>query len=190
MQTPQLIGHSAEPASIFEWAEAYVKQTRKDWSRASLALVMDIDDTVLRAYTNSFTAFPDIFRLYELAQALGYAIFFITARVDRNKNYEYTQTQLAQAGFHKYDGLFLMPPECLADSNWSKFKYSIRQGLHTAGYEIVLNIGDMWTDVALQPPYGTEQPLQKQIGTRTYAIIKPVDVAWMAIKLPSRPAKH
>jgi predicted secreted acid phosphatase len=186
-----VLGQSKKSAPILFWIETYLRRMKNEWPTANLAIVFDIDDTILIGYPQK----PDVavWKLYKLAQKMGYSIFFVTARVLMNDNYKHTMKQLKELGFGHYNGLYLMGPEYLKEPDFSLYKYRIRQGLHDAGYNIVLNMGDTWHDLMLLTPYrGPSKQVAKisyltSLPKRDYVIFRPPDVAWMAVKFPERP---
>jgi len=187
-----ILGQSKKAAPILFWINTYLRRMKAEWPNAHLALVFDIDDTILIKNPQQ----PDLAvrELYRLALKLNYAIFFVTARVLMNDNYTHTQKQLKKLGFGQYNGLYLMGPEYLKEPDFSLYKYRIRQGLHDAGYNIVLNMGDTWHDLMLLSTYRSEtKHLSKiqhltSLPKRDYVIFRPPDVAWMAVKFPEQPA--
>lgn len=188
-----ILGKSKKPDPVMFWAETYLNNMRKEWPKTkNLAVVMDIDDTALTGTPQKFN--PHILEVYKLAKKLGYSLFFVTARPLFKDNYHYTVDQLKKNGFHDFQGLFLMDnyDQYAKYGTYSHYKSEARKKIYDAGYDIVLNIGDTWDDIMLQSPFVSDHGhTQKNkhlqsIPQNNYVILKPVDVSWMAIKMPYR----
>jgi predicted secreted acid phosphatase len=183
-----VFGQSKNIGPVLFWAQMYLKEMRNEWPNSPLAVVFDIDDTAVSVNTQQ--VMPEFKKVYDLARALNYAIFFITARIDMNGNAQNTMQQLKAVGFTHIDGLFLMPQEYLSEPNFSMYKYRMRKHVINSGYNIVLNAGDAWHDLMLLHPYQTDYQQLSHIdklmtcSKRNYVIFRPPDVAWMAIKFP------
>lgn len=183
---------------VMAWAQIYLDKMKKEHekSKKTLAVTFDIDDTILRSSDAVHSKLiQDTHAVYELALQLKFKVFFITARpnemVGNKSNYDMTVEELRSYGFPHFDGLFLMPTENLkTDDNWSKFKRSIREKLWDNGVDIVLNVGDQWSDLMLLPPYSLKtivDPILKSASNKKmYYILLPPDISWMAIKMPHR----
>jgi len=130
-----------------------------------LALVLDIDETTLSSYCEmqqedygyvkalfeswivspaASIPIPGTLRLYKQARSAGVAVFFITGRPDEQR--AATAANLKTAGFEGWAGLSLrvaaqkgMPA--------AEYKSQERQKIVDAGYRIVMNVGDQWSDL-------------------------------------------
>lgn len=129
-----------------------------------LAMVMDIDDTVLSNFPNykkrDFSGLPDqidssfqdvtapaipaALHLYNLAIKNNVAVFFITFRPAWTKSY--TMANLQNAGYYGWKAIYLpnkkeikLPPQI--------YKTHIRQRLSEQGYDIILSVGDQDSDL-------------------------------------------
>jgi len=130
-----------------------------------LAVVLDIDETSLSNYCemrredygfllkqmNQFLATPEAavaipgtLRLFNKAREAGLDVFFITGRSD--ELLEATGKNLGLAGFKGWKGLALRagPEKQMATV---EYKSQERQKIVSAGYRIVLNMGDQWSDL-------------------------------------------
>lgn len=134
-----------------------------------LAVVLDIDETslsdfcLLKSVDYGFiqTDFnqwvvtpaasipiPGTVRLFNKARAAGLEVFFITGRSDEWR--EATARSLEQAGYKGWKGLALRvgPQNQMATV---EYKSQERQKIIDAGYRIVLNMGDQWSDLNGNP---------------------------------------
>jgi acid phosphatase len=145
-------------------------QTRTAHHRANqkLALVLDIDETALSNWAeiesanfeynrDEFNAWiasaqaPPIaatLRLYQEARQLGVAVFFLTGRPESQR--ASTETNLRLRGFSEWEKLILRSP-AQKGSTALEFKSSERRKIVSAGYRIVMNVGDQWSDLRGQP---------------------------------------
>lgn len=129
------------------------------------ALVLDIDETTLSSYCEmqkedygyvkpmfeswivspaASIPIPGTLRLYKQARAAGVAVFFITGRPDEQRTA--TATNLKTAGFDSWAGLSLRVASQKTMSA-SEYKSQERQKILDAGYTIVMNVGDQWSDL-------------------------------------------
>jgi len=185
---------------ITSWAADYLTVQRADWGNHHLAVVFDIDDTVLRKTTkHTTTAFQEMMRLYHIARNLKYSIFFVTARVETPENRRLTEEELQTKKFTNHSGLFMMPLKVLENletPNWSMYKYDTRVKIaSTNKCQIVLNVGDQMGDLALLAPFQTDpsslaliRKIEESYDFSQFVIFVPPDVAWMAIKMPHDPS--
>lgn len=130
-----------------------------------LAIVLDIDETSMtnfcelrrEDYGFLLTAFnqwaissqaampiPGTVHLANRAQAAGVEVFFITGRWEEQR--EPTAKNLESAGFKGWKGLALRvgPQKQMTTVD---YKSQERQKILNAGYRIVLNMGDQWSDL-------------------------------------------
>jgi acid phosphatase len=130
-----------------------------------LAVVLDIDETSLSDYCEMRSvdygflqedfnkwvvspkagiAIPGTLELFNKASAAGLEVFFITGRSDELR--EATARSLEQVGFKGWKGLALrVGPQ--KQMSTVEYKGQERQKIVGAGYRIVLNIGDQWSDL-------------------------------------------
>ncbi|RCV16096.1 hypothetical protein SETIT_3G110200v2 [Setaria italica] len=92
-------------------------------------------------------ALPETLRLYKRLQALGIKPVILTGR--REDKREATVRNLASAGYTGYLKLLLKPQNVRMHS--LEFKSGERKKLVDAGYVIVGNIGDQWSDLLGAP---------------------------------------
>jgi acid phosphatase len=140
-----------------------VVATRKKGEK--LALVLDIDETSLTNYCemkreaygyiavtyNAWEVSPDAdmvlpgtLRLYNKARAAGLDVFFITGRPDNQR--AATVRNLEAAGYKGWKGLGLRVGAQL-DMPTVQYKSEERKKIVDAGYRIVMNVGDQWSDL-------------------------------------------
>ncbi|MEI9980729.1 MAG: HAD family acid phosphatase [Edaphobacter sp.] len=134
-----------------------------------LALVLDIDETSLSNYCemkredygflaamfnawevspSADIAVPGTLRLFNKARAAGMAVFFITGRADGQR--EATARNLKSAGFEGWKGLSLRVGAQKTMST-VEYKSEERRKILDAGYRIVMNVGDQWSDLNGEP---------------------------------------
>jgi len=134
-----------------------------------LALVLDIDETSLSNYcemkredygylSQMFNAWevssvanmalPGTLRLFNHARAAGVEVFFITGRPGEQK--AATAKNLEAAGYKGWKGLSLRegPQKTMATV---EYKSQERKKIVDAGYRIVMNVGDQWSDLNGEP---------------------------------------
>lgn len=102
---------------------------------------------------------PEVLELYEKLLSLGIKVVFITGRHDTEK--EATIKNLRSAGYHTWEKLVLKPSSL--GSSVVPYKSGERQKLVDAGYRIVGNMGDQWSDLTGAPE-----------GDRTFKVPDPM----------------
>jgi acid phosphatase len=134
-----------------------------------LALVLDIDETSLTNYCEmkredygfisvpfnewavspgADMAVPGTLRLFNQALAAGVDVFFITGRPGQQK--AATARNLEGAGYRGWKGLALREgPEKTMGT--VEYKSEERKKIVDAGYRIVMNVGDQWSDLNGEP---------------------------------------
>jgi acid phosphatase len=145
-----------------ELGAAHVKPGEKP------ALVLDIDETSLSNYSqmvdedfgyilrdwNAWAlsaqapAIPGTLRLAQHAQQLGVAVFFITGRDFTQR--AATEKNLRAAGYSGWAGLTLRSKD-QANEATIPYKSAARAAIVKAGYRIILNVGDQWSDLKGAP---------------------------------------
>ncbi|CAL4910013.1 unnamed protein product [Urochloa decumbens] len=104
---------------------------------------------------------PEVLELYEKLLALGIKVVFITGRHDYQR--EPTVKNLRSAGYHTWEKLVLKPSSLTLGSSVLPYKSGERQKLVDAGYRIVGNMGDQWSDLVGAPE-----------GDRTFKVPDPM----------------
>lgn len=134
-----------------------------------LAMVLDIDETSLSGFCefrredygfllaqfNRWVVTPEAsmpisgtVRLFHKARSAGVEVFFITGRWDEQR--EATARNLELAGYKGWKGLSLRTgPQ--KQMNTVAYKGEERKKIVDAGYRIVLNMGDQWSDLNGEP---------------------------------------
>ena len=133
-------------------------------AQEKLALVLDIDETALSNYKEmaaedygyipkdfdawedsaQATAIPGTLRLYQEAQRLGVTVFFITGRGEAHR--AATEQNLKSQGYTNFAGLTLRSPAQSKEST-IEYKSNARKAIVDAGYRIILNVGDQFSDM-------------------------------------------
>lgn len=141
------------------------------------ALVLDIDETTLSNWdemeaanfeynSGEFNAWiesaqaPAIagtLRLYNEAQRLGVKVFFLTGRPE--SQWAATEANLRLRGFEHWEKLILRSKEEKGATALA-YKSAGRAKIVAAGYRIVLNVGDQWSDLkgAPEAEYSVKYP--------------------------------
>jgi predicted secreted acid phosphatase len=100
--------------------------------------ILHIDDNNARA---DAPAVKPTLRLYNTAVRSGVSVFFISMRSENIRSN--TITNLQGVGYYGWAGLYLPKP----GEGSRTYKTTIRKMLISQGYDIVLNIGDQYTDI-------------------------------------------
>jgi predicted secreted acid phosphatase len=142
-------------------AEHFLSQKCK--TPGKYALVLDIDETALSNWedltgtngvdfgynkhefetwinTKRGVANPSVLRLAKEAQADGVTVFFITGR--RDYLHGATEENLRIAGYRWEKVYYTSNSMPVAE-----YKTSCRKDIAAKGYEIILNVGDQWSDL-------------------------------------------
>ncbi len=93
-------------------------------------------------------AIPGTLKLAQRAQQLGVAVFFITGRDDTLR--VATEQNLRSAGYENWAGLTLRSKDELHEAT-IPYKSAARAQIAKAGYRIILNVGDQWSDLKGTP---------------------------------------
>lgn len=140
------------------------------------AVVFDIDATVL--YNNPGTMcradFNDKIKvLYDEAHKRRIPVYFVTARIGTQSNFQNTVKQLACMGYTEwYAGLFMRPPTVNTEAEIGVYKLNARKAImQKYKRRIILNAGDQWTDVVAMSPVQL-QTLRQQYNGR-HVLFKP-----------------
>ena len=157
------LDHQAQAATDFLDRRAAHKGAQE-----KLALVLDIDETALSNYKQmaaqdygyvpsafdawedsaQATAIPGTLRLYQEAQRLGVTVFFITGRGEAHR--AATEQNLKSQGYTNYAGLALRSPAQSKEAT-IEYKSNARKTIADAGYRIILNVGDQFSDLKGSP---------------------------------------
>lgn len=142
---------------------------------AKKAIVLDVDDTSLVTYSyeifsnfayspasnaefvnagrkDVFPATPGIAQTVKRAKAQGYSVFFLTGRLEAQR--AGTEANLKQAGYPvASDQVYLKDLDaawlssCAPDCSTIEYKSLTRKHIEAAGYDIVANVGDQYSDL-------------------------------------------
>ena len=164
--------YQAEVAAVYARAGAYLN--RRAHGQSNLAIVLDVDETVLSNLallklndwtlylsgpTNSVTGpcslaewiklqrsepIQPALDLVRAARARGVAVFLISARPESLR--EPTEKTLHAAGY-EWNGLILKPSKLRVKSE-VEYKAPARQKLAEQGYTILMSVGDQESDLA------------------------------------------
>jgi acid phosphatase len=133
-----------------------------------LAIVLDIDETSLSNYPEELAddfgfiqkdwdkwaesgkaaAIPGTLKLAQKAEQMGVAVFFITGRDYPLRTA--TEKNLREAGYSNWVGLTLRSKDEVHEAT-IPYKSAARERIVQAGYTILLNVGDQWSDLKGSP---------------------------------------
>ena len=131
-------------------------------------MVLDIDETALSNYKEmaaqdygyvpsafdawedsaQATAIPGTLRLYREARRLGVSVFFITGRGEAHR--AATEQNLKSVGYTSWEGLTLRSPAQSSEATIA-YKSGARKTIADAGFRIILNLGDQFSDLKGAP---------------------------------------
>jgi acid phosphatase len=160
--TPELNRQSNLAIAYLQRRAAKAKQGEK------LALVLDIDETSLSNWDaetqddfgyiakdwddwvdkKKAPAIEGTLRLYNQAVKRGVSVFFITGRPQSQE--AATAANLKRVGYHDWAGLALRGPHPPTQMV-AEYKSAERAKIVTAGYRIILNVGDQMSDLNGNP---------------------------------------
>ena len=143
------------------------------------AVVFDVDETALSNYSHlvesdfgynaanwdqwvqkaQAPAIPGTLRLFQEAQKLHVAVFFITGRPTSEG--PATEKNLRMAGYQTWDGLILRPAQ---PAKTVEYKSAARKSIQDQGFRIILNVGDQLSDLAGNPSFSA---LRRKWRTRS-----------------------
>jgi acid phosphatase len=150
-------------------AIAYLRQWAAHREKpAKPAIVLDIDETTLSNYKEMLdrgfaydskafntwvesaqaTAIPGTLRVVKEAQKLGVVVIYLTGRPETQR--AATEKNLDAQGFGGWAKLILRTPD-EAGLTAQDYKSAERAKMVAAGYTLVLNMGDQWSDLRGNP---------------------------------------
>jgi acid phosphatase len=157
--------YQRELASVSANADAWIRQRAASAHGAKLAVVFDIDETVLSnlphmreqdwgydpevwgrwVERSRAPALESVRAVYRTAVANDVTVFFITGR----KDYEKTSTarNLRSQGMGRYAGLVVKPSSFPAGKSAVDFKAPQRALIEQRGYRVIASIGDQQSDL-------------------------------------------
>jgi predicted secreted acid phosphatase len=158
--------YEKELSDVILKAQQYIVSQANDptASKKKLAVVLDIDETSLTNYDRmaklgfaanfkqlqqailaaDAPAIKPTLVLYNEALKLGMSVFFVTGRDE--SLLEATKTNLQNAGYKNWSGLYLRPTN-YAEPSIVDFKAQTRAMISKKGYTIIATIGDQYSDL-------------------------------------------
>jgi predicted secreted acid phosphatase len=147
------------------YLEKRINNNKLAKNQRKLAIVVDVDDTAISTYGSmlkddfagtaeilnarlnrtNLLAIPETLKLCNFAEKNRVAVFFLTGRKESFR--ANTIKELEFAGYHGWDGLF-MRDNIYFKSPAAVFKSAVRKKIENKGYDIVINIGDQYSDLA------------------------------------------
>ncbi len=139
------IGHGEKLAVVLDIDET----TLSNWDQMSTAN-FEYDSKSFNAWVESAQApaIPGTLRVYSEAQRLGVNVFFLTGRPESQR--ASTETNLRLRGFSTWQQLIMRNPE-QGKMTALVYKSAERAKIVAAGYRIILNMGDQWSDLRGNP---------------------------------------
>ena len=151
--------------SATEYVKRRVVENNQLAHPKKLAAVFDIDESALSNYSDMVRmdfggtsqaqgaaedlgrdpAITDVLNLYNYCKANGVTLFLITGRKD-HLQHDATVRNMQAAGYTDWKHLS-MKPDNYALPSVVLFKAGARAKIVAQGYDIILNIGDQWSDL-------------------------------------------
>lgn len=152
-------GWAKDQATVANAAKKYIKSRVADRGNKKFAVVFDVDDTLLASlnpldYHANFAAIkkeqnegknpaiPATRSLFDFAKRQGIALFLITGRTADQT--VVTEQNLRSQGVSGWNRIYFAPQHKV---NAAVFKQSIRKKISQQGYDIIVNIGDQFSDL-------------------------------------------
>jgi len=149
-------------------AVAFLEARAHRHDNEKTAIVLDIDETTLSNWdemsganfeydSKAFNAWvesaqapaiPGTLSIYNAAQRLGVRVFFLTGRPEAQR--ASTETNLRLQGFSTWQHLIMRKPD-QGKLTALAYKSAERAKIAAAGYRIILNVGDQWSDLRGKP---------------------------------------
>lgn len=85
--------------------------------------------------------------LFNLAKSRNIAVFFVSGRRENPEERAATESNLRNAGYDGWVGLYMRPPSS-HETSVAFFKAASRRDIESNGYTIIANIGDQASDLA------------------------------------------
>ena len=158
--------YEADINSVNKEALQYLKQRVQEanFNSKKPAIVLDIDETALSNYQDMVKlnfggtlkeildnedkgtdpVIQSTLALYQYAKTNNIAVFFLTGRFEYER--KPTEMNLQNAGYKNWEKLILRDGE-YKHAPAAKYKTAIRKQLVNQGYDIVLNMGDQYSDL-------------------------------------------
>ncbi|ABX79071.1 HAD family acid phosphatase [Coxiella burnetii] len=160
--------YDVDISKVTHLAKRYLADRIRENQHAShpkkLAMVLDIDETSLSNYSDikvlnfggtflqqdlaeadgDDPAITPTLNLYRYAIQHGVAVFFITGRQEKYRTA--TIKNLKTAGYSQWARLYMKPNDYRLNSA-APYKISERKAIEKEGYDIVLNMGDQYSDL-------------------------------------------
>jgi predicted secreted acid phosphatase len=156
-------------------------------SGQSHVVVFDIDATVLyNTGSNQCGAVPNtkVKRIYDMAMKKGVPVYFVTARIGLPSNRAATVEQLQCMGMGRFQDLYMRTGQDRTVAEIARFKARSRADIERrTGKQVLLNIGDQWSDVVVAPPSAYDTLDAKYKGQHVLFYPPPEFHALAAIKL-------
>lgn len=148
-------------SQAYDYLDERINENKAEKEKKKLAIVLDIDETSLSNYPlllkHDFsdgwdddmknyhpTGIVPTLRLVKLAHANHVAIFFITGR--RENLRKMTVNNLHDIGYQNWTKLYLEPTD-YHKASAVPYKSAARKEIEQQGYDIVLNMGDQYSDL-------------------------------------------
>ena len=146
-----MAGDSRAHQHMVEMAKAHI-QHHVSAGGGAKAMVLDIDDTALHTSMsmNVLHRNPHVYALYQHAVRRGVAVVFVTARRFSHCAYMWAVYQLSVTGYTTFDTLVMMPTSDRAHDREAVARFKRRARCRVNG-EILVNIGDQWSDLTGHP---------------------------------------
>ena len=129
--------------------ETHLRAAAADANPGNPVAVLDIDDTVLQCHGDACTPVPLGLKTVRALHELGIPFYYVTARRDTHASQMWARLQLRMLGLDAgCAGLRFMPR---GTTDVRAYKAAARRNIAKT-HDVVLNMGDQWTDFAESSP--------------------------------------
>jgi predicted secreted acid phosphatase len=159
---------------VMSWSMSYLSATYQlSRKPRKPCIVLDIDGTILSNIGRDKIACSlHMKKLVNECTKNGIVIYAVTARTESTQSRRKTNAQLLECGVNVRE-LFMRPEK----ADYASYKWQCRKLIRSAGFDILLSIGDQWADLTLQPP--------AKLSNSDFYVGQLVDDGDFGVKLPS-----
>jgi predicted secreted acid phosphatase len=159
---------------VMSWSMAYLSATYQLSRKPRRpCIVLDIDGTILsNVGRDQIVCSLHMKKLVNECTKTGIVIYAVTARTESATSRRKTTAQLLECGV-KVQELFMRPE----NADYASYKWQCRKLIRSAGFDILLSIGDQWADLTLHQP--------TTLSNTDFYVGQLVDDGDYGVKLPS-----
>jgi predicted secreted acid phosphatase len=158
---------------VMSWSMAYLSATYQLSRKPRMpCVVLDIDGTILsNVGRDKISCSLHMKRLVDECTKSGIVIFAVTARTESVPSRRKTHAHLHECGVDVRE-LFMRP----LNADYASYKWQCRKLIRSAGFDILLSVGDQWADL-------TNQSIN--LSNDEFYVGQLVDGGGYGVKLPS-----